>query len=397
MAAMFREFTARLRARPRAGAVAGLLVIAAAVAGGWAAGTQGTSPDAALASRKIAFNVPEPPPPPPPQGLQQSLEALAGSWREDVGIAVTDVAAGWTAQVNGETPYPQQSVSKLWVAVATLEAVDRGQSNLERVVHLGPEDRSVFYQPLGRRIRNSGGPQVSIGELLRWAITESDNSANDKLMRELGGADAVTTLLAEKGLSDLRVGAYERDLQAQIAGMTWQPDYGIDWNFQHARERLPEGVRDTAMDTYLADPLDGAAPAEITRTLAGLQKGELLSPASTKVLLELLNDTRTGPRRLKAGFPAGWTLGHKTGTGQDWRGYSVGINDVGLVTAPDGRVYAVAVMMRKTSKPIGARQAFFHSVSRAIAQHWQASRDSLAADQKVAAVSGGEQLAAGAQ
>jgi len=42
-----------------------------------------------------------------------------------VGIAVTDVEAGWTAQVDGEGLYPQQSVSKLWVAVATLEAVDR--------------------------------------------------------------------------------------------------------------------------------------------------------------------------------------------------------------------------------------------------------------------------------
>ncbi|WP_374469234.1 class A beta-lactamase [Phenylobacterium sp.] len=374
-----------MRARPRTGVALGLLIVAGAAAGGWAAGERGQTPDAALTSGKVAFDVPEPPPPPPPADLQQKLEALAEGFREDVGLAVTDVATGWTAQVNGEIPYPQQSVSKLWVAVATLEAVDRGQANLERVVQLGPDDRSVFYQPLGRRIRNSGGPEVSIHELLRWAITESDNSANDKLMRELGGADAVTTLLAEKGLQDLKVGAYERDLQARIAGMTWRPEYGIDWAFQHARAELPDHVRDTAMDAYLADPMDGAAPAEITRTLAALHKGELLSPASTKVLVDLLHDTRTGPMRLKYGLPPGWKLGHKTGTGQDWRGASTGINDVGLITAPDGRVYAVAVMMRKTSKPIPQRQAFFHSVSRAVAQHWQASDRKLAPDSRVAA------------
>ncbi len=385
MAPMFRTLGARLRARPRTGVALGLLIVAGAAAGGWAAGERGQTPDAALTSGKVAFDVPEPPPPPPPADLQQKLEALAEGFREDVGLAVTDVATGWTAQVNGEIPYPQQSVSKLWVAVATLEAVDRGQANLERVVQLGPDDRSVFYQPLGRRIRNSGGPEVSIHELLRWAITESDNSANDKLMRELGGADAVTTLLAEKGLQDLKVGAYERDLQARIAGMTWRPEYGIDWAFQHARAELPDHVRDTAMDAYLADPMDGAAPAEITRTLAALHKGELLSPASTKVLVDLLHDTRTGPMRLKYGLPPGWKLGHKTGTGQDWRGASTGINDVGLITAPDGRVYAVAVMMRKTSKPIPQRQAFFHSVSRAVAQHWQASDRKLAPDSRVAA------------
>jgi beta-lactamase class A len=159
--------------------------------------------------------------------------------------------------------------------------------------------------------------------------------------------------------------------------MTWRPEYGIDWAFQHARAELPDQVRDTAMDAYLADPMDGAAPADITRTLARLHKGELLSPASTKVLVDLLHDTRTGPNRLKAGVPAGWAFGHKTGTGQDWRGASTGINDVGLITAPDGRVYAVAVMMRKTSKPIPARNVFFQSVSRTVARHWQAQAPAL--------------------
>ncbi|MCR5877835.1 class A beta-lactamase [Phenylobacterium sp. J367] len=380
---MFRFLSAHLKARPRAGAALGLLIVAGAVAGGWAASEHGRT-DAVLTSGKIAADVPAPPPPPPPADLQASLEELAAGFREDVGLAVTDVATGWTAQVHGEIPYPQQSVSKLWVALATLEAVDRGQSNLERVVQLGPDDRSVFYQPLGRRIRNSGGPEVSIAELLRWAITESDNAANDKLMRELGGADAVTSILAEKGLSDLKVGAYERDLQAAIAGMTWRPEYGIDWAFQHARAKLPDDYREQKLEAYLADPMDGAAPAEITRTLAALYKGELLSPASTKVMIGLLNDCRTGPMRLKYGFPPGWTLGHKTGTGQDFGGASTGINDVGLVTAPDGRVYAVAVMMRKTSKSIPARQAFFHKVSRALAAHWQAQQ--RPADRQVAVV-----------
>jgi beta-lactamase class A len=392
MAAMFRKLSAHLKARPRAGAALGLLIVAGAVAGGWAAGDHGR-PDAVLTSGKLAADTPKPPPPAPPADLQAALEDLAADFREDVGLAVTDVATGWTAQVHGETPYPQQSVSKLWVALATLEAVDRGQSNLERVVQLGPDDRSVFYQPLGRRIRNSGGPEVSIAGLLRWAITESDNAANDKLMRELGGADAVTAILAQKGLSDLKVGAYERDLQAAIAGMTWQPEYGVDWAFQHAREKLPDDYREQKLEAYLADPMDGAAPADITRTLAALYKGELLSPASTKVMVDLLHDTRTGPMRLKYGFPPGWKFGHKTGTGQDFRGASTGINDVGLVTAPDGRVYAVAVMMRKTSKSIPARQAFFHKVARALAAHWQARQD--LADRQLAAApvatpSGGE-------
>lgn len=79
---------------------------------------------------------------------------------------------------------------------------------------------------------------------------------------------------------------------------------------------------------------------------------------------------RTGPKRLKGGLPAGWSIAHKTGTGQDFRGASVGINDVGLLTAPDGRTYAVAVMMRRTRQAVPARLAFMQSVTAAVAEQW---------------------------
>ncbi len=69
-------------------------------------------------------------------------------------------------------------------------------------------------------------------------------------------------------------------------------------------------------------------------------------------------------------MPIGWSIAHKTGTGQVWRGYAVGINDVGLLTAPDGRVYAVAVMMPRTYKPVPERLAFMQQVSRAVAESW---------------------------
>jgi beta-lactamase class A len=256
--------------------------------------------------------------------------------------------------------------------------------SLDQMAVMTPEDRSVFFQPLGHMITERGHPTLTIQDLLGRAITQSDNAANDKLMRELGGAWAVRAILERKGLGDVRVGAYERDLQAATAGLEWRPEYGIGWNFQAAREKLPNAVRDTAMEAYLAAPPDGTAPAAITRTLAALKRGEILSPGSTQVLLDLLSQTRTGPRRLKGGLPGGWKIGHKTGTGQDWRGYSVGINDVGLLTAPDGRTYAVAVMMRKTRQSVPARLAFMQAVTRAVAAHWS----SLPADGRQVASAG---------
>jgi beta-lactamase class A len=203
---------------------------------------------------------------------------------------------------------------------------------------------------------------------------ESDNAANDKLMRELGGPEAVGQALEDMGLTDVRVGAYERDLQARTAGVAWRPEYGVGWNFQDARARLPRAERQAALEAYLADPLDGAAPAGITRTLAALQRGELLSAESTERLLDLMHRVRTGPRRLKGALPAGWSLGHKTGTGQDFMGASVGINDVGLLTAPDGHAYAVAVMIRKTRQAVPARLELMQAVTRAVAAQWARDR-----------------------
>jgi beta-lactamase class A len=89
---------------------------------------------------------------------------------------------------------------------------------------------------------------------------------------------------------------------------------------------------------------------------------------------------RTGPRRLKGGLPPGWTIAHKTGTGQDFQGTSVGINDVGLLTAPDGHTYAVAVMMRQTRHAVPERLAFMQAVTRAVAEQWAADASSRAAD-----------------
>ena len=354
------------------------IVLAGAVAGGLAIADRSvrlTSGGPGLAGLlQVAKPVP-----PAPAALQSRLETLAGAYGEEVGLAVTDVATGWTAGVDADRPYPQQSVSKLWVAIAVMRAVDEGRINPDAVVTLGEADRSVFFQPVAYRI-GPGGYQTTVSDLLRRALVESDNAANDRLMRELGGPDGVALALQEMGLTGVKVGAFERDLQALTAGLVWQPDYGIGWNFQAAREALPRATRQAALDAYLAAPLDGAAPGEITAALAALSRGELLSAASTARVLDWMAQARTGPRRLKGGLPGGWSIAHKTGTGQDFAGASVGINDVGLLTAPDGRVYAVAVMMRRTWKPVPERLAFMQSVTQAVAEDWDRTAGIQTAD-----------------
>jgi len=380
------------RRRTRGVATVAALGLAVAVgAAGWLFDGHG-GPSLAHTSAprvtKVAFHAP-----PAPQDLQAALEKLAERYREPVGIAVTDVSQRWTAEVAGEEVFPQQSVSKLWVALSALQAVDRGAMSLQQKVVLTQDDRSVFNQPLASRIRGSKGYETTVYDLLRRALTESDNAANDKLIRELGGGGVVTRTLAEKGLDGLGVGETERDMQTRAAGLTWKPEYGLTWIWKTAREQLPDSVRDRALADYLANPPDGAKPAAITRSLAALKRGELLSPASTQVMLELMAECRTGGSRLRAGLPRGWSIAHKTGTGPDWRGASIGINDVGLVTAPDGKTFAVAVMMRQTRKPVPARLQLMQAVSRTLAAWWRDQGPAEEARQQVASIGSASETA----
>ena len=358
----------RRQPRPRLLIGAVVVLLAAGALGGYLVASR-------LAPQKIAYTKGPAAPlvrrdaPPAPAELQATLERIAAGYREPVGIAVSDVTSGWTAQVSGEQTFPQQSVSKLWVALAVMQAVDDRRLALDQTVVMHDEDRSVFYQPLASRIRGPG-LAITLSDLLRHALIESDNAANDMLIREVGGPGVVTQAIVDKHLRGLAVGGTERDVQTKTAGLEWKPEYGRTWIFKQARALLPDDVRDQALANYLANPPDGATPLGIVTALSELKRGELLSRASTDFMLDLMGEARTGQLRLRAGMAPGWSLAHKTGTGPDWRGSSVGINDVGLMTAPDGHTYAVAVMVRQTSQPPSARHRLMAGVARAVESYW---------------------------
>lgn len=332
-------------------------------------GERGSSSEA-FQPTPAAMKAPAPPPPPAPPALQARLDELVERYGEKVGIAVMDVDQEWIATVNGEDFFPQQSVSKTWVALTVLDAIDRGRLALDQDVFMTRQDRSVFHQPIVRHI-GSKGFTTDVADLLTRALTESDNAANDMLIKLVGGVEVVTSTLESKGLEGLRMGADEKRLQAMIAGVPWSDDLVLGDRFRVARANLPEYVRDHAMDTYVADPLDGATPVGIVQALAKLKRGQLLSSAGTEHLIETMIANTTGHSRLRAGAPRDWKVGDKTGTGQDWDGASVGINDIALMTAPDGRTYAVAVMIQRTRHSFEARRTLMQSVSRAVVQHWR--------------------------
>jgi len=317
-----------------------------------------------------AVAAPARPAPPAPQYIAGRIKELGSGFDGRVGIAVKSIDDGWSVGWKVDELYPQQSVSKLWVSITALDAVDKGRVHLDDKVTLTRDDLTLFHQPIADMILGGGAYTTTLDDLMFKAITTSDNTANDKLMRVVGGPAAVRSVIKAKHLGAIRFYDGERALQSKIAGLTWNPAYSIGNAFFDARDALPPAVRKAAFDRYVNDPYDGAAPCAIVNALARLKRGELLSPSSTEHLLTIMSNTKTGANRLKGGLQPGWVLNHKTGTGQVLGTEQAGYNDIGILTAPDGRSYAVAVMIKLTSVPLPVRMAVMNDVVRTvITQH----------------------------
>lgn len=349
--------------------VRGIAMLAASVMLSSCAGSVIPPAQPAVASRPVTppARIPQyDPRSQPSPALVRIIHDLGRQFDGNVGIAVQRVDSGWVAEHNGSRLFPQQSVSKLWVAMALLDSVDRGKLSLSDPTTIQKQDLTLFHQPLAAMV-DADGYQTTLSDLFARAMQQSDNTANDKLLRAIGGPDAIRAFMGKNFIANIRFGPGERLLQSTAAGLDWNASYSQGRNFYTARANLPRSVRERALDRYLADPPDGAAPVAIVGALAKLKRGELLSPSSTRLLLATMQGAKTGPQRVKGGVPYGWTYAHKTGTGQELPPRSTGYNDVGIMTAPDGTSYAIAVMIGSTTQPIPKRWELMQAVSRAVA------------------------------
>ncbi|RYD60379.1 MAG: hypothetical protein EOP58_16450 [Sphingomonadales bacterium] len=164
---------------------------------------------------------------PAPAALTATVASLAQEFGGVVGISVRSLEWGWQIDANGERRMPQQSVSKLWVAMTVLDARDKGRLTLDDPVSITRDNLTVFHQPIASLVVRDGVYRTTVRELLLRAMQSSDNTANDRLLNLVGGPQAVRAFIAEKGLGESRFGPGERLLQAGTAGLAWKPEYSI--------------------------------------------------------------------------------------------------------------------------------------------------------------------------
>jgi beta-lactamase class A len=222
-----------------------------------------------------------------------------------LGVSAVHLDSDSTESHRGDERFAFCSTFKVYAVGAVLAAVDAGTLQLSDTRTITAEDKvpesAVDWAP---------GSIVTIADLASAALTKSDNTSGNLLIREAGGTAALTEFARSLGDNEFRLDRLEPELNTAIPG----------------------------------DPRDTTTPNSMAAGYRTLLDGDVLTPASRDRLLAWMTDTQTSDGRFRAGIPEQWTSADKTGTGS----YGVS-NDAGLLLGPDGQRILLVVLSATTS------------------------------------------------
>lgn len=209
-----------------------------------------------------------------------------------LGVAVIDTGTGRRWSYQGDQRFAMASTFKVVLAAAILAKVDAGRMSLSQEIPYSAADM-VSHAPVTQA--NLAAGRLSVGRLCQAIVEVSDNPAANLLLRPIGGPQGLTAFIRASGDGITRLDRYETELNENLPG----------------------------------DPRDTTTPIAMAGLLRTLLVGDRLSPDSRARLIGWMVGASTGLDRLRAGFPAGWRVGDKTGSGA--RGAH---NDVAIAWPP---------------------------------------------------------------
>ncbi|QOZ32164.1 class A beta-lactamase [Bradyrhizobium sp. CCBAU 53421] len=260
----------------------------------------------------------------PAQRLQQEFARIELATSGRLGVAALDMETGLRASRRGDERFPMCSTFKALASAAVLHRVDSGESSLDQRVQIEAKD-ILAYAPVTKA---HVGSAMTLSELCEAAITLSDNTAANLLLRELGGPAGLTAFFRTIGDNISRLDRWEVELN----------------------EAVP------------SDPRDTTSPTAMLKSLQRVVIGDVLQAASRQKLVDWMVANKTGDTRLRAGVPRDWRVGDKTGTGE--RGT---YNDIGVFWPPGRKPIVVTVYLTGASAPMEKCNEVIANVARAVA------------------------------
>ena len=81
-------------------------------------------------------------------------------------------------------------------------------------------------------------------------------------------------------------------------------------------------------------------------------------------------ETTTGTNRLKGQLPEGTAVAHKTGTSGREDNIMAAFNDIGIVTLPNGKHYAIAVFITNSKENDEINAAIIAEISKSVWEYF---------------------------
>ena len=265
----------------------------------------------------------------------QLKEAIKGK-KAEIGIAVI-IDGKDTVTVNNDIHYPLMSVFKFHQALALADYMGKQKQSLETRLPIKKSDlKPDTYSPL-RDKYPQGEIEMSIADLLKYTLQQSDNNACDILFDYQGGPDAVNKYIHSLAIRECAIAGTETAMHEDL-NLCYE-----DWTTPLAAAELVELFRKKPLSPYVCKDF-------IFQTMVECQTGQdrLVAPLLDKKV----------------------TVGHKTGTGDlNAKGQQIGCNDIGFVLLPGGRTYSIAVFVKDSEENNQANSKIIANISRIVYEY----------------------------
>lgn len=229
-----------------------------------------------------------------------------------IGAFMLDTQSQLELAFNARERFAMCSTFKLMLVAAILKRVEAGTLSLDERLPVLAEDL-VPYAPITSTHVTEGS--MSVRDLCAAAVMVSDNAAANILLEPLGGPAALTQFLREIGDGVTRLDRTEVELNTNLPG----------------------------------DPRDTTTPQAMAVSMEKVLVGEVLATQWRLQLIAWMQQSTTGLRRLRAGVPADWRPGDKTGNGRNGAANNL------MIAWPPGRSAVIAaVYMSESKQPVSA-------------------------------------------
>lgn len=257
--------------------------------------------------------------------VQMRLAAIETESGDRLGVAALNTADGTQLNYRPDERFPLCSTFKVLAVSAILERSMRDDALLQQRIKYTTGEL-VAYSPVTAKHVADG---MTVAELCAAALQYSDNTAANLLMKLVGGPSSVTAFARSIGDSAFRLERWETELNTAIPG----------------------------------DPRDTSTPVAMARSLQRLALGDVLAPAQRDQLQRWLRGNTTGAARIRAGVPADWQVGDKTGSSD----YGTS-NDIAVLWPPAKPPIILALYFTQREKDAKPRNDVLVSATRIVVE-----------------------------